>query len=269
MDTRTHRVEPGTDVRLRDWDTDGTDDFAGGKKKAKAALAAHSSRLDELQQVLFAEDRHRVLIVLQGMDTSGKDGTVRHVFHGVNPVGVDVANFKKPNDLELEHDYLWRVHARTPRRGEIMVFNRSHYEDVLVVRVHDLVAPEVWERRYDHLNDFERLLADEGTTIIKLFLHISKDRQKQRLQARLDNPDKNWKFEHGDIAERKRWDDYVEAYEAVLTRTSTDHAPWYVVPSDRKWYRNLVVSTIVNERLEALEMAYPDPGPGLDKIEIV
>lgn len=264
-----HLVTPGSKVRLSKWDTDGTSAFDGGKKQARAALATHAARLDELQQVLFAEDRHRVLIVLQGMDTSGKDGTVRHVFHGVNPVGVDVANFKRPNDLELEHDYLWRVHARTPRRGEIMVFNRSHYEDVLVVRVHDLVTPAVWKRRYEHINEFERMLADEGTTIIKFFLHISKDRQRRRLQARLDDPDKNWKFEHGDIAERRRWDDYVKAYEGVLSRTSTDHAPWYVVPSDRKWYRNLLVSTIINERLEALDMAYPDPAPGLADIEIV
>jgi PPK2 family polyphosphate:nucleotide phosphotransferase len=228
----------------------------------------HVTRLDELQQVLFAEDKHRVLIVLQGMDTSGKDGTVRHVFRGVNPVGVDVANFKKPTDLELEHDYLWRVHAKAPRKGEIMIFNRSHYEDVLVVRVHDLVPQEVWERRYGHINDFERMLADEGTTILKFFLHISHDEQKARLQERLDNPDKNWKFEHGDVEERKRWDDYTEAYEAVLSRTSTDHAPWYVIPANRKWYRNLVISTILTERLEALDMQYPPPPDGLHKVKI-
>lgn len=269
MDIEKYLVTPGSQVRLRDWDSDDTAGYTGGKKKAEASLAAHSARLDELQQVLFAEDKHRVLIVLQGMDTSGKDGTVRHVFRGVNPVGIDVANFKRPNDLELEHDYLWRVHARTPRRGEIMVFNRSHYEDVLVVRVHDLVPPAVWEKRYGHINDFEQMLADEGATVLKFFLHISKGHQKQRLEARLDDPDKNWKFEHGDIAERERWDDYIEAYEAALSRTSSDAAPWYIVPADRKWYRNLVVSTILTQRLEALDMTYPDPAPGLDKVKIV
>lgn len=269
MDISRFQVEPGTDVDLRARPTDDTSEFRGGKKKATEALELHTARLDELQQVLFAEDRHRVLIVLQGMDTSGKDGTVRHVFRGVNPVGVDVANFKKPTDLELEHDYLWRVHAQAPRRGEIVVFNRSHYEDVLVVRVHELAPQEVWERRYRHINDFERMLTDEGTTILKFFLHISKDEQKARLEERLDNPDKNWKFEHGDVDERKLWDEYVDAYDDALSRTSTEHAPWYVVPADKKWYRNLVISTVIVEHLEALDMQYPPAPAGLDQIEIV
>lgn len=269
MDTSRFRVEPGTPVDLRAWPTHDTSDVPGGKKDALEQLERHTARLDELQQVLFAEDRHRVLIVLQGMDTSGKDGTVRHVFRGVNPVGVDVANFKQPTEIELQHDYLWRVHAQVPRRGEIVIFNRSHYEDVLVVRVHGLVPDEVWRRRYGHINDFERMLADEGTTILKFFLHISKDEQKARLQARLDDPAKHWKFEHGDVEERARWDDYVDAYEDALSRTSTDHAPWYVIPADKKWYRNLAVSTIIVEHLEALDLRYPPPPPGLDRVTIV
>jgi PPK2 family polyphosphate:nucleotide phosphotransferase len=268
MDTSRHLVKPGTTVTLGDWDPGDTHDWDGGKKQANEQLEVHTARLDELQQVLFAEDKHRVLIVLQGMDTSGKDGTVRHVLRGVNPVGVDVANFKKPNDLEMEHDYLWRVHKCAPRKGEIMVFNRSHYEDVLVVRVHELVPPDVWGRRYDHINAFEQMLADEGTTILKFFLHISKKEQKERLEARLEDPAKHWKFDHGDIDERKLWDQYTEAYEAALSRTSTQAAPWYVIPANHKWYRNLVISSILVETLDALDMQYPPAPDGLDKVKI-
>ncbi|MGD1991933.1 MAG: polyphosphate kinase 2 family protein, partial [Anaerolineae bacterium] len=213
--------------------------------------------------------KHKVLIVLQAMDTGGKDGTIRHVFQGVDPVGVKVANFRKPSAEELAHDYLWRVHQHTPGRGEIVIFNRSHYEDVLVVRVHNLVLPEVWGRRYDHINAFERMLTEEGTTILKFYLHISKEEQKERLQDRLDQPDKRWKFSLGDLEERKLWPDYARAYEDVLSRTSTDWAPWTIVPADRKWYRNLVVATILVDTLNGLDMQHPQPDfdPGAVVIE--
>jgi PPK2 family polyphosphate:nucleotide phosphotransferase len=227
-----------------------------------------NDRLEELQELLYAEGKHKILIVLQAMDSGGKDGTIRHVFDGTNPQGVKVASFKKPTDEELARDYLWRVHHHAPGSGEITIFNRSHYEDVLVVRVHNLVPAEVWGRRYDHINAFEKLLADEGTTILKFYLHISKEEQKERLQARLDEPHKRWKFAKGDLAERALWDDYEEAFEAVLSTTSTEWAPWYVIPADRKWYRNLVISKILVETLEGLDMCYPDPEEDLEGIVI-
>jgi PPK2 family polyphosphate:nucleotide phosphotransferase len=207
-------------------------------------------------------------MVLQAMDTGGKDSTIRHVFDGVNPQGVKVANFKRPTREELAHDYLWRIHRHTPARGKIVVFNRSHYEDVLVVRVHNLVPPEIWKRRYDHINAFERMLVDEGTTILKFYLHISKEEQRERLQARLDRPHKRWKFNRGDLKERALWDDYMAAYEAMLSKTSTDWAPWYIIPSDRKWYRNLVIATILVQTLQGLDMQYPASADDLDGIVI-
>ncbi|MCB0074803.1 MAG: polyphosphate kinase 2 family protein, partial [Caldilineaceae bacterium] len=194
--------------------------------------------------------------------------TIRHVFDGVNPQGVKVASFKKPTPEELAHDYLWRIHKQTPGDGEIVIFNRSHYEDVLVVRVHNLVPPDIWGKRYEHIRAWEKMLADEGTTILKFFLHISKEEQKERLQARLDEPEKHWKFSSADLAERKRWDDYQAAYEAMLTKTSTDYAPWYIVPANRKWYRNLVISKVIIDTLEGLNMTYPPAEPGLDQIVI-
>ena len=197
-------------------------------------------RLAELQDVLYAQGEHRLLVVLQAMDTGGKDGTIRHVFNEVDPIGVRMQSFKKPTERELAHDYLWRVHPHVPGDGEVVVFNRSHYEDVLVVRVHGWVDDATARRRFGHIRDFERLLVDEGTTIVKLFLHISEDEQRERLQARLDEPDKRWKFSTGDLAERKRWDDYQRVYTEAIQETSTEDAPWYVVPADRKWYRNLV-----------------------------
>ncbi len=263
-----YRVAPGSDLDLRSLDPADTAAFEGTKKEGRKLASDLNARLETLQEVLYAEDRHKVLIVLQAMDTGGKDGTIRHVFDGTNPQGVTVASFKKPTSEELAHDYLWRVHAKTPKRGEITIFNRSHYEDVLVVRVHDLVPQNVWGRRYEQINRFEELLADEGTTILKFFLHISKDEQKARLQDRLDVPEKNWKFAIGDLDERKLWDDYLDAYQEALRRTSTEWAPWYVVPADRKWYRNLMISEVLVETLEALKMQYPDPEPGLDSIVI-
>jgi PPK2 family polyphosphate:nucleotide phosphotransferase len=263
-----YRIEPGTQVDLARWDPDDRSAFDGDKGAARYELKTLNKRLEELQELLYAEGKHKILIVLQAMDSGGKDGTIRHVFDGTNPQGVKVASFKKPTDEERSHDYLWRVHRHTPGSGEITIFNRSHYEDVLVVRVHNLVPPEVWSRRYDHINAFEQLLADEGTTIVKLYLHISKEEQKERLQARLDEPHKQWKFAKGDLAERRRWDDYMEAFEAVLSKTSTASAPWYVIPADRKWYRNLVVSKILVETLEKLDMQYPEPEEDLEGIVI-
>lgn len=242
--------------------------FTDGKSAGKKRLKALNQELEGLQELLYAEHRHRVLIVLQAMDTGGKDGTIRHVFEGVNPQGVKVASFKRPSTVELAHDYLWRAHAVVPATGEITIFNRSHYEDVLVVRVHQLVEEAVWSRRFDHINAFEKLLTDEGTTILKFFLHISPEEQARRLQARIDTPHKQWKFAKGDLAERRLWGEYMKAYQAVLNRTSTPWARWYVIPSDRKWYRNLVISTIVVGALRALNMSYPPPEEGLEGLRV-
>jgi PPK2 family polyphosphate:nucleotide phosphotransferase len=253
-----YRVEPGSPVSLSDYDPEDTSE-AQDKDSAKAQSAKLQERLAELQEVLYAEHKKRVLIVLQGMDTSGKDGAIQHVMGGFNPQGVRVESFKKPTEPELERDFLWRVHMRVPTNGEIVVFNRSHYEDVLVVRVHDLVPPEVWKARYQQINDFERMLVESGTLVIKLFLHISKDEQRKRLQARIDDPGKRWKFQHSDLEARKLWKSYQKAYEAVLKKTSTEWAPWYVIPANAKWYRNLVVASVVEQEIGKLKMAYPEP----------
>ena len=265
---KAFRVDPGDDLDLSDHDTRATVGWDGDKEQGKAAALAANARLEALQELLYAEGKRRVLVVLQAMDTGGKDSTIRHVFDGVNPQGVKVASFKKPTEEELAHDYLWRAHAVVPADGQITVFNRSHYEDVLVVRVHDLVPEERWRKRYGHIRDFERLLADEGTTIVKIFLHISPEEQAERLQERLDNPEKHWKFATGDLAERKRWKDYIAAFEDALSETSTDHAPWYVIPADRKWYRNLVIANILVDVLEGLDMQWPPEEEGLDDVVI-
>lgn len=265
---KRYRVEPGSRVDLAKIDPGSTEAFEGKKKDAEQVFPKLNARLEEMQELLWAEHRHKVLIVLQGMDTSGKDGTIRHVFEGVNPTGVRVASFKSPSPEELEHDFLWRVHSKVPGSGEMVIFNRSHYEDVLIVRVHNLAPESVWGKRYDQINDFERLLAETGTTILKFFLHISRDEQKERLQARIDDPAKRWKFRKGDLVDRERWDDYRAAYEEALSRTSTEHAPWYVVPADKKWYRNLVVATILSETLEGLGMKQPEPVEDLSGIVI-
>jgi len=267
MDLSTYRVKPGKKVDLDSWKTN--DDGDWERAEAERRTEELNGRLEELQELLYAEGKHKVLVVIQATDTGGKDGTIRHVFDKVNPQGVKVASFKRPTDEELAHDYLWRVHQKTPKSGEITIFNRSHYEDVLVVRVHDIVPKDRWSRRYDHINNFEQLLADEGTTIIKLFLHISKDEQRERLQARIDTPHKNWKFESGDLREREHWDDYQEAFRVMLERTSTDDAPWYVIPADRKWFRTLLVSEIIVDALERLDMSFPPPEDGLSAIEVI
>jgi PPK2 family polyphosphate:nucleotide phosphotransferase len=233
-----------------------------------AELEKLNDKLEALQELLFAEHKHKVLIVLQAMDTGGKDGAIRRVFDGVNPAGVRVASFKAPTAEELDHDYLWRIHRQVPGKGEMVIFNRSHYEDVLVVRVHNYVPPEVWKKRFDQINEFEQMLAESGTTILKFYLHINKDEQKERLQARLDDPTKRWKFRLGDLEERKLWDNYMEAYEDVLSKTSTEYAPWYIVPANRKWYRDLVISSILVKTLEDLKMKYPESEENLDGVVI-
>jgi PPK2 family polyphosphate:nucleotide phosphotransferase len=262
-----YRVQPQMPVDLASWDPDDKGDFAS-KAEAKEQTATLRKQLEDLQELLYAEHKHKLLIILQAMDTGGKDGVIRHVFDGVNPQGVKVAAFKVPTAEELSHDFLWRVHKCTPGRGEIVIFNRSHYEDVLVVRVHELAPKAIWSRRYEHINAFERMLVDEGATILKFFLYISKDEQKRRLQQRLLNPKKRWKFARRDVEERTYWDQYMQAYEDALSKTSTPWAPWYVVPANRKWYRNWVISKSIVATLEGLKMAYPQPEEELDEIVI-
>jgi PPK2 family polyphosphate:nucleotide phosphotransferase len=263
-----YRVPEGATVNLDEWDPDDRSQFEGDKKAADAHAQTLFDRLELLQEMLHADRRQRLLVVLQAMDTGGKDGTIRRVFDGVNPIGVKVASFKQPTPPELDHDYLWRVHPHVPANGDIVIFNRSHYEDLLVVRVHNLVDKSRWEPRYRHIVEFERMLADEGTTIIKFFLHISKDEQRKRLQNRLDNPEKQWKFSLGDLDERKLWDDYQLAYEDVLSKTSTELAPWYVVPANRKWYRDLVVGTVLVNSLESMGLRWPQPEADLSGVVV-
>lgn len=265
---KRYLVKPGKKVKLSEWDPNDTSEFKGNKETGRAEVAKLNRRMESLQELLFAGNRHMVLVVLQGMDTGGKDGAIRNVFEGVNPQGTRVAAFKAPTPEELDHDFLWRVHKQVPGKGELVIFNRSHYEDVLVVRVHNLVPPEVWKKRYDQINAFEEILAENGTTILKFYLHIDPDEQKERLQARLDDPDKRWKFRLGDLEERKLWSEYMQAYEDVLNKTSTAAAPWYIVPANRKWYRDLVISSILVETLEGLQMKYPEPEENLDGIVV-
>ncbi len=263
-----YRIPPNSQVDLSQWDPRDSSIFKGEKTAGKKHLKALNGRLEPLQELLYAEKKRKVLLVLQGMDTAGKDGTIRHVFDGVNPQGVKVASFGVPTEKELSHDYLWRIHKHTPGRGQIVIFNRSHYEDVLVVRVHNLVPEPVWSKRYEHIRSFERMLADEGTTILKFFLHISPEEQRERLQARLDVPEKRWKFSKGDLRERKRWPDYQAAFEKAISETSTDWAPWYIIPADRKWIRNLVIANILISTLEGFNMQYPQPEEDLDDIMV-
>jgi PPK2 family polyphosphate:nucleotide phosphotransferase len=254
-----YRVRPGQRVDLDDYDPDDTHLVPGGKNEARDKNSAIQARLADQQELLYAGHEWKLLVVLQGMDTSGKDGTIRHVMGGFNPSGTRVASFRKPTIDELDHDYLWRVHRQLPGKGEVVVFNRSHYEDVLVVRVHELVPKAVWKRRYDQIRCFEQTQCEEGCVILKFFLHISEDEQRKRLQARIDDPTKRWKFQTGDLEERALWNDYRKAYEAALSKTSTDEAPWYVVPANQKWYRNYIVGSVIAETLERLDMKYPEP----------
>jgi PPK2 family polyphosphate:nucleotide phosphotransferase len=260
-------IGPGKKVRLSDFDAD----YTGGirkKKDAQAELEENIAVLADLGYRLYAENRRSLLLVLQGMDTAGKDGTIRHVMRGFNPQSCQVTSFKQPGVDELAHDFLWRIGRAAPRKGFIGIFNRSHYEDVLVVRVHNLVPKKEWESRYERINLFEQTLAKGGTAIVKIFLHISKDEQRSRLQARLDNPEKLWKFSRADLQERTSWDDYQRAYEAAMARCNEKHAPWYVVPANCKWYRNLVVSRILRKTLEQMAPQYPPAEEGLQGIVV-
>ena len=265
---KIYRIRPGTKVKLSDFDPDGETELAGDKERGIALLERLKEDLNQLQRKLYAERRHRLLVVLQGMDGGGKDGTVRNVFSGIDPHGLRVISFKSPTALELDHDFLWRVHREAPARGEITIFNRSHYEDILAVKVKNLLPKTVWEKRYDHIVNFERLLTDEGTTVLKFFLHISREEQARRLKARLENPDKHWKFNPDDLSDRKLWPQYTAAYEEALTRTSTENAPWHVVPANRKWYRNAVIASIVRDTLAKLELKYPPPGWDLTGVTV-
>lgn len=250
------RVAPGSHVKLRDIDP-GFHGKHGHKKDAAAELEKHEDRMRELQYLLYADHRRSVLIVLQALDAGGKDGTISHVLGAMNPQGVRVASFKEPTKYELAHDFLWRVHKQTPAKGEIAIFNRSHYEDVLVARVHGLVPKDVWSKRYDRINEFEKDLVDSGTSILKFYLHISEGEQLARFEQRLDDPMRHWKISESDYTERKLWPAYVEAFEEVFHTTSTPHAPWYIVPANHKWFRNLAVSRIVADAMDALHLELP------------
>lgn len=258
-------VKPGGQVRLDKIDSGFTGKHAS-KSAARAEMERDDRALNDLQYLLYAEHNRSLLIVLQGMDGAGKDGTIRHVFTALNPQGAYAHSFKQPSAEEADHDFLWRAHLYAPRKGEIAIFNRSHYEDVLIVRVHDLVPKSVWSKRYDLINDFERNLTLAGTTILKFFLHITADEQLERFKGRLEDPTRQWKISEADYAERSYFKQYVEAYEDVLEKTSTAHAPWFVIPSKRKWFRNLVVSKIVVETLRSFGMHFPPPTVDIDEI---
>lgn len=259
-------VKPGSKPNFKDRDTDDTAGF--NKKEALSLLLENIDKLKKLQYLLNAENKRAVLVILQAMDAGGKDGTIRHVMGPLNPQGVQVVSFKAPTKEELSHDFLWRIHSYAPRTGEIRVFNRSHYEDVLIVRVHNLVPKSVWSKRYKHINSFENLLSDSNVTILKFFLHVSKGEQLERLKARLDDPTKHWKANPQDFEERRLWDDYMDAYEVALRRCSTKHAPWFVIPADKKWFRNLAISQILLDSMESLEMKFPETTCDLDSIVI-
>jgi PPK2 family polyphosphate:nucleotide phosphotransferase len=262
------RIPPGSRVDLSDWDPDDDAIIDGKKSAARERLDADRARLETLQELLYAEGHHKLLVVLQAMDTAGKDSTIRHVFQGVDPLGVRVVSFKSPTPHELAHDYLWRVHQKAPARGEIMIFNRSHYEDVLITRVNGWIDAEECARRYRQINEFERMLTETGTTILKFYLNISKAEQKKRLEERRDTPEKQWQFQPGDLAVRAQWNDYMRAYEDALSATSTEYAPWHVIPANSKLARNLTVSRILIETLEGLKMRYPPAPNDMAKIEI-
>jgi len=261
------RVKQGADVDLKGIDP-GSTEGCPSKEQATATFEDLSARLGNLQERLWAEHTRSLLVVLQAIDAGGKDGTIKHVFRGLDPAGVRVVSFRAPSERELDHDFLWRVHKRTPGKGEVVVFNRSHYEDVLVVRVHGYVPEEVWRPRYKHIQHFEENLVAAGTTVVKLFLHISGEEQAKRFQARIEDPTKRWKFKKADLDERAYWGDYQVAFQEAIARTSTRAAPWYVVPADHKWYRNWAVGNILLETLEELDPQYP-PGDDIDGVVIV
>ncbi len=269
MSKLSHKLiaEPGKKVKLADFDPE----FCAGIKSKQAAtrlLQKNIARLAELQYLLYAEKKRALLLVFQAMDAGGKDGTIRHVMTGLNPQGCHVVPFKAPAGIETEHDYLWRIHRLAPAFGEIGIFNRSHYEDVLVVRVHRLVPKAVWSRRYDHINAFERMLTESGTTILKFFLHISQQEQKQRFEERVQDSSKNWKISQADFEDRKRWKDYMAAYEDAINLCSTPWAPWFIIPANKKWLRNLAVSEIIVGTLEGFKLRYPKPAMDLTGVKV-
>jgi PPK2 family polyphosphate:nucleotide phosphotransferase len=266
--TDGYRVKEGEKVGLHERSPDDTSGFRGDEAEALEESRRLTLKLESLQETLYAEHRHKVLVVLQAMDTGGKDGTIKKVFEGVNPQGVRVAHFRTPSPEESDHDFLWRVHRQAPGSGEMVIFNRSHYEGVLIERVHGLVPRKTWMRRYKEIEHFERLLHDDHTVILKFFLHIDKEEQKRRLEERLKDPSKRWKFSLSDLKERKFWSKYMKAYEDALQSTSKDHAPWYVIPSNKKWFRDLLVSSIIVERLEELGMGYPKASVDLKSVNI-
>ncbi len=257
-------VKPGTRIRLEEFDPRYSENL--DRAAAEPLTAKYVTALDDLTHRLYAESKRSVLLILQGMDTSGKDGTIRSALHAVNPACCHIVSFKAPSIEERQHDFLWRIHKAVPRHGELGVFNRSQYEDVGIVRVRKLVPKQVWSTRYGAINAFEESLVNNGTTVVKVYLHISRDEQKERLMARLQDPTKRWKFNRQDLEERKLWPDYLEAYSDALTKCNTAHAPWHIVPADRKWYRNLVVSRLLFETLENMDPQYPPAEPGLENL---
>ena len=277
MKARQRFRAPGK-VKLRDDDAGATplrdpaEREAIGKEEIKQrerdATIELTRQIAVCQDMMYAQRKHKLLLVLQGMDTSGKDGTVRALFSEINPMGLRGVRFMAPSLQELAHDYLWRVHSQVPEKGEIAIFNRSHYEDVLVTRVQDMIDEKECKRRYAHIRDFERMLAETGTVIVKIFLHISKDEQRKRLQARIDDPEKQWKFDHNDVVQREKWDQYMDAYERAIEATDADHAPWYIIPADSKVHRNLLVSSVLLEVMQSLKMAYPEPDPRLTGMKV-
>ena len=268
-------VKPGDNISLngvgKSCNSEHTPEYTGAYRKkgeTKKPLKKLNKQMLKLQELLYAENQHALLIILQGMDTCGKDGTIRKVMAGINVQGCDVVNFKVPSADEISRDFLWRAHKAVPQKGKIGIFNRSHYEDVLVVRVHDLVPKSVWKQRYQQINDFEKMLVENGTVVLKFFLHISKDEQKDRLEARINDPSKHWKITEADIRERAYWDDYMQAYEAVLQKCSTDWAPWYIIPANKKWYRNLVITERIVKTLEGLDMKFPKPASDVSILSV-
>src|SRR5437660_6332025 len=259
-------VEPGTKIRFKHFDPD----YHGkheSREQALPEIQKYVEKMAQLQYLTYAERKHSLLVVLQGLDAAGKDGVVRHVFTGMNPAGCVVSDFKQPTPEELAHDFLWRVHPHVPAKGSVAIFNRSHYEDVLVVRVHELAPEKVWSKRYDQINDFEQLISTENnTTILKFFLHISKDEQLARFKKRLDDPARQWKISESDYKERDYWDDYIEAFEEVLTKTSAEHAPWFIIPANHKWFRDLSISQIITRTMEEMDMQFPKPTVNLGEI---
>lgn len=266
LDVSVYQPDSGKKVKLSDFNP--ADTAGMTKAQANDTLDHLRDRIKDLQEMLYAQSQQALLVVFQAMDTGGKDGVIKDVFKGVNPIGLRIAPFKVPTSTELAHDFLWRIHQQTPPKGYIGIFNRSHYEDVLVVRVNELVPKSVWKHRYDHINNFERLLTDSGTRIIKFYLNISKDEQKERLQARLDDPEKHWKFSKGDLPVRQQWDDYMAAYQDALIECNTDHAPWVVVPSNKKWFRNIVVAQTIVNTLESMNLRFPEPEADLSNVVI-